>query len=128
MSNVRRVLEQALAAWATIPANYETGGVLLHTTLPYCICQLNPGIPENPVFGSGYREIGNFRVWLRYPKNAGLNAINDAANSLCTYFKRSNYFNGVTILFTPRLSGVTQLDDCIELLVTIPYSADQFTG
>jgi hypothetical protein len=126
--STRRELEQALAAWAAIPVNYETGGLLINKTLPYCICQLNPGVPENPVFGSGYREIGNFRVWLRYPRDAGLNAINDAAESLIFYFKRANYFNGVTILFTPQLSGVTQLDDCIELLVTIPYSVDKFTG
>ncbi|MGT2429246.1 phage tail terminator-like protein [Cupriavidus basilensis] len=133
MSNalVRKGLETRLntmaqplaTAWQNVPFTPTPG-------TPYQQVHLLFAPPENPAYGSYYREVGVFQVSLMYPQGAGPSAADARAMAIRDWFAR-----GTTIHVFPDGSSMVldfqsqsyQVDTGIDVIVQrTPAIADGY--
>lgn len=87
-----------------------------------------PFTPENPSYGDNYfREVGEFQVFLCYPKGEGYKDLYEQASLIRdTFFRGFSMTEGgtiVTIRTTPAIDSAVQFDDRYCIPVRIEYFA-----
>lgn len=95
--------------------------------VPYQKIQTVPRKPENPTLGDDYfRDVGEFQVFLCYPSNQGVDAVQTRADAVRNHFKRGTTLieNDVEVLITrtPQIAGNMIIGDRVIVPVLITYS------
>jgi hypothetical protein len=98
--------------------------------VPYQRVNLLPAVPENPMFGGGYREVGFFQLTLYYPIGRGTADAMTRAELVRSTFPRGSSFSsgGVTVHVskTPQVYPPSIVDECITVVIRVRYWADLF--
>jgi len=128
---IRAALETRLLAMTpTIGTAPENNQFTPTPGAPYQRMDLLPGSPENPAYGTYYREVGVFQVTLCYPQNGGPGAAQARAAMIRDWFKRGSTLVAsgieVTVRRTPAIGPGFQDGDRFCIPVSIDYFASVF--
>ncbi|MGO4326736.1 phage tail terminator-like protein [Cupriavidus sp. 2TAF22] len=133
MSNalVRKGLETRLNAMAPALATaWQNVSFKPPPGTPYQEVHLLWGAPENPAFGSYYREVGVFQVSLMYPQGTGPAAADARAAAVRDWFKRGttiHVFPDGASMVLDFVNQVYQLDPGLDVIIErTPAIADGY--
>lgn len=126
---VRIALETALNSVSTgIQTAWENAPFTPTTNAPYQVAYLLFAQPDNPEYGSGFREQGIFQINLMYPLLTGTKDSTDRAELLRNAFSRGESFTsgGVTVVIdrTPEIVAGRREADRWLVVVKIRWHAD----
>ena len=112
-----------------LATSYEANPFTPAANTPYQYVQLVPRAPENTVVDAPfYREMGEFQIFLCYPRGKGTGAILSRAQDVRDHFKRGTNLvrNGITILIfrTPTIAGTQIVGDRVVVPIIVNYTAD----
>lgn len=131
MSNkqVRIALETALKTVSSgFATAWENTNFEPKNGVPYQIVNLLFAQPDNPEYGTGYREQGIFQVTIMYPLLTGTKDSTDRADLLRNTFERGKSFSSgsvsVIIDRTPEVVAGRRDGDRWAVVVKIRWHAD----
>lgn len=126
---IRKLLETRLNALTPpLPTSYENTN-FTEPTGAYQKVQLVPIKALNPVMGDDYyREVGEFQIFLAYPRNNGTADAAERADLLKQHFSRGLTMQEgnvrVHILQTPRIAGGMIVNDRYVVPVIVRYEVE----
>ncbi len=130
MSNVavRRALEQRLAAMTpSLATAWQNVQFTPDPVAPYQEAVLMLAAPENPAYGTYYREVGVFQVALMYPFDGGTAEPELRAQAIRDWFARGTTVTAdgieVVIQRTPAIAAGYRDGDRWRVPVSIPFFA-----